>query len=394
MSHQLINHSPDLKRLRDEGYEIETKGGYLITHHIPFVNSKSEIKYGKLISTLHQNLNTVLKPDTHVIHFMGDEHPCNKGGQIITAIQHATINQPLFDGLIMNYSFSNKPAAGYDDYYHKITRYVEIISSPAKSINTEVTAKTFKVILDTAEDTVFKYTDTNSSRANILQINSKFKGQRIGIIGLGGTGSYVLDLVAKTQVSEILLFDKDDMLQHNAFRTPGAPSFEVLNLKPKKVDYLGTIYSQMHKFIKPHAVYITEENIHLLKGLSYVFLCIDKNESKIPILSALKQMKIPFFDVGLGINIADNCLVGMLRVTTGTSDKDDHLSKRISTHDNVANEYSTNIQIADLNLLNAGLAVFKWKKMSGFYHDAKEEHNTTFTINTGQIINEDFKFTV
>jgi hypothetical protein len=37
--------------------------------------------------------------------------------------------------------------------------------------------------------------------------------------GLGGTGSYILDLVSKTPVNEILLFDSDDFLQHNAFRS-------------------------------------------------------------------------------------------------------------------------------------------------------------------------------
>ncbi len=53
------------------------------------------------------------------------------------------------------------------------------------------------------------------------------------------------------------------------------------------------------------------------------------------------------------------------------------------------NEYATNIQIADLNVLNAVLAVIKWKKLSGFYQDLKQEYHTTYTINTGQLINED-----
>ena len=45
MSQRLIDHNQDLKRLIDEGYEIEVKGGYLITHHIPYVNKSKEIKY-------------------------------------------------------------------------------------------------------------------------------------------------------------------------------------------------------------------------------------------------------------------------------------------------------------------------------------------------------------
>lgn len=389
MPQQLINRSPDLKQLRDEGYEIETKNGYLIIHHVPYVNSKLEINYGKLISTLMLNNNTTIKPDNHVISFMGEE-PCNKDGTIITAIQNANPNQALFDGLIMNYFFSNKPPNGYDDYYQKVTRYVEIITSQAMSIDPAVTAKTFKVIMGSNEETPFNYIDTNAIRANIYRINSKFKGQRIGIIGLGGTGSYILDFVAKTPVDEILLFDGDVFLQHNAFRSPGAPTVEDLNEQFKKVDYFASIYSNMHKGIKPHSVYVTEENFDLLNNLSYVFICIDSNYARGIIITKLKELGISFIDVGLGVNIADDNLVGTVRVTVGTPLKNDHLPKRIGTEDIDDNEYSTNIQIADLNALNALMAVIKWKKLSGFYQDLKEEHHSTYTINTAQLINEDY----
>ena len=99
--------------------------------------------------------------------------------------------------------------------------------------------------------------------------------------------------------------------------------------------------------------------------------------------------QIPFFDVGLGVNTVDDCLVGTLRVTTGTKSKHDHLDNRISYGDDVNNEYATNIQIADLNSLNAVLAVIKWKKLSGFYQDLKKEHNTTYSINVSQLTNDD-----
>ena len=70
------------------------------------------------------------------------------------------------------------------------------------------------------EDSVFLYEDTASSHAlDIVAINAKLKPLRIVIVGLGGTGSYVLDFVAKTPVKEIHLFDGDTFLQHNAFRS-------------------------------------------------------------------------------------------------------------------------------------------------------------------------------
>lgn len=384
-----INRSPDLKQLVDEGFEIEVKGGHLIVHQIPYVNSNRQIKYGKLITTLALHNDITLKPDTHVMGFMG-EHPCNKDGSIITAIQHSSPNQQIVDGIVMNFTFSNKPPNGYDDYHHKVTRYVEIITAPAKSIDNTLTAQTFKVLECSPEESVFLYTDSNSSRANINHLNEKFKGQRIGIVGLGGTGSYVLDMVAKTPVDEILLFDGDEFLQHNAFRSPGAPSTETLNKRIKKVDYYASIYSQMRRGIKVFPEKITEANIDLLKSLSYVFICIDSNRARSVIISRLREWSIPFIDAGLGVNVADENLVGSLRVTVGTPGKHDHIPNRIGAAETDDNEYATNIQIADLNALNALMAVIKWKKMCGFYQDLKEEHNSIFVVNTGQLIHEDY----
>lgn len=389
MSNKLINRSTDLKRLRDEGYEIEVRGGHLIVHHIPYVNSNREVKIGKLISTLLMSNEVTLKPDNHVINFMG-EHPCNNDGSIITSIQHVVVNQQLFNDIILNHSFSNRPPNGYDNYYDKVTRYVELIIAPAKSIDPKVTATTFRVMECSEEESVFRYLDTNSSRANINFINEKFKGQRIGIIGLGGTGSYILDQVAKTPVDEILLFDNDEFLLHNAFRAPGAPTIEILNEQQMKVDYFASIYSNMRRGIVPYAEKITEQNIELLKGLSFVFICIDSNSARGMIISHLKKFQIPFIDVGLGVEIVEDSLAAILRVTLGTPSKHDHIFDRIGTVDTDDNEYSTNIQIADLNAMNALLAVLKWKKFNGFYKDLKEEHHTTYTVNTGQLLNDDY----
>lgn len=389
MQQQQISHSPDLKLLRDEGYEIEVKNGYLIVSHIPYVNGAREVKLGKLISTLSLNNDVTIRPDNHVINFMG-EYPCNNDGSIITAIQHSgQLNQPLFDGIVINFSFSNKPPNGYDNYYDKVVRYIEVISAPAKSIDKAATAKTFRVV-STENETVFNYIDTNSSRANIYKLNAKFNGQRIAIIGLGGTGSYILDFVSKTPVDEILLFDADEFLQHNAFRAPGAASIETLNKGLKKVRYFTELYSQLRKGIIPYAENVTERNIELLKGMSYVFICIDNNSAKGKIISKLQDYGITFFDVGLGVNVADDNLIGTLRVTTGTPAKHDHIPIRIGFGTTDDNEYATNIQIADLNALNALMAIIKWKKMSGFYQDLKQEHNSTYSINTSQLINEDF----
>lgn len=389
MSLLQINHSPDLKRLRDEGYEVEARDGYLIIHHVPYVNSQKFVKYGKLISTLTLQGDKTTKPDNHVMGFMG-EYPCNNDGSIITAIKHGNPNKQILDGVVMNFTFSNKPSEGYDDYFHKVTRYLEIIIAQAQAIDPEVTAKTFNVTVDSDEGSCFKYIDSNSSRANILQLNLKFKGQKIGIIGLGGTGSYILDQVAKTHVDEIHLFDGKDFFQHCAFRSPGAASIESLRMKHKKVDYYSGIYSNMRSGIISYPEYITEDNLSLLKELTFIFICVDNNIARAMIIDKLLEFGIPFIDVGMGVNLAEDNLVGQVRTTFANNLKCDHLQQRIGSAEIEENEYSTNIQIADLNALNALFAVIKWKKISGFYVDSKLEYNSTYVINTNQLLNEDY----
>ncbi len=390
MSQQLINHSPDLKRLQDEGYEIEVhRGGFLLIHHVPYVNKQKAIAYGTLVSELSlAHAERTSRPNTHVIAFIGD-HPCNKNGTEIGGIKHASNTERLAIDLTINHRFSNKPQQGYSDYYEKFIRYIEIISAPAKAIDPNVTATTFRRLVEAIGDTAFVYSDTNSSRANVSGLTEKFRGKKVAIIGLGGTGAYILDLVAKTPVSNIYIFDGDDFLQHNAFRFPGAASGDCLKKGQKKVEYLFAQYSQLHKGIVPHAVYVTAENIHLLKDVDFVFVCIDNNAARKTISEALLIKGLPFIDVGLGVNIVEDMLIGAVRVTTATLEKNDHLQNRLPVVENENNEYTTNVQIADLNALNAVLAVIKWKKLWGFYQDLEGEHHSSYSLNISDIINED-----
>lgn len=391
MRQELIDHSPDLKRLRDEGYGIEEKGGLLIVHQIPFVNSKKEVHYGKMVCELSLNGTTQAgKPGTHIMYFIG-EFPCDRNGNPITALKHDDRTYQIAEGVIINYSFSTKIGGGrdYNDYYEKVNNYATVISNPAKSIDEAVTEKSFKLYQSGTDNSVFEYTDTNASRANITAITEKIKGQKIAIIGTGGTGSYILDFIAKTPVAEIHLFDEDKFYVHNAFRAPGAATKVEIDEGMTKVEYLTRKFSAMHKGIIPHEYFITSETVHELSDKTFVFIAIDKGEVKSIIIKALIAARIPFIDVGMRVHVVNDSLIGIIRVTTGTSEKADHLERRISFADDDDDEYNSNIQIAELNSLNASLAVIKWKKIFGFYHDSEREYHTTYTINESQLLNDE-----
>ena len=391
MSRRPISLSPDLKQLQDEGYDVDIVAGYLVIRQVPYVNSRKEVVRGVLVSGLELAGDLAQPPTDHVAKFAG-EAPCKADGEQIQTIYHSATQEALAPGLETNHMFSSKPAEGYRDYHHKMTTYEDMISRHAREIDPEATARVFPVIPDEDEYSVFNYIDTASSRADIVVVTERLKIGPVAIVGLGGTGSYLLDLLAKTPVREIHLFDGDRFDQHNAFRSPGAPSIEELQEKRQKVEHFAALYAAMRTGIIPHDCYITEDTVDELRIMDFVFLALDKGEAKRLIVTKLEEFGVPFIDVGMGVYAADGALSASIRTTTSTPAQRAHVHDRklIPFSDgDVNNDYSQNIQIAELNSINAAMAVMKWKKLVGFYTDLVGEQHSVYTTNDNHLINED-----
>jgi hypothetical protein len=391
MSHALFSRNADLKRLRDEGYFVQIRGGLLVMRDVPYVDSQKEVQTGTLVTNLTMAGDETRRPDTHVVHFDG-EFPCNVDGRPIQAIAHQSGAFDLGHGVTAKHSFSSKPEGGYPDYYAKMSSYASILCGPAAVLKPGSTPRTFRAPED-EEASVFNYVETASDRVGIGALTDRLAGERVAIVGVGGTGSYILDLVAKTPVAEIRLIDGDEFLQHNAFRAPGAPSLDQLREAPKKVDYLAGIYSRMHRKIAAHPVAVTAANLHLLDSVTFAFLSMDAGEDKRLVVQKLEDMGAAFVDVGMGLELDDGSLGGILRVTASTPTMRAHVHNgRISfAGGGEANLYASNIQVADLNALNATLAVIKWKKVRGFYRDLDGEHHCTYTTDGNLLLNGDLR---
>jgi hypothetical protein len=117
MSQRPISRSADLKRLRDEGYDIEVRSGCLLVKEVPYVNSRKEVQRGILVIKLVLADDQTGRPDTHQAYFSG-EHPCNEDGTEIDKIKHGSGPNPLAEGVVVNHSFSAKPKPNdsYPDY--------------------------------------------------------------------------------------------------------------------------------------------------------------------------------------------------------------------------------------------------------------------------------------
>jgi hypothetical protein len=90
----------------------------------------------------------------------------------------------------------------------------------------------------------------------------------------------------------------------------------------------------------------------------------------------------------MGLLVKDSQVSGILRVTTSTPEQRGAHRRSPCGENDTENEYDKNIQVADLNALNAALAVVKWKKLFGFYADNEGEHFSTYTVD-GNLLTSD-----
>lgn len=396
MSQTLIARSPDLQRLRDAGYKIRiahgANGVYLLVDEVPYVTSSRQVSRGTLVSPLELNANVTVSPvSNHQTWFIG-EHPCEADGSLMVSIQAGSHRQDFGGGIVVEHAFSTKyrDNVKYTDNYAKFVRYITIISAPAQELEPGASAIVHPVIVDEESQSVFNYVDTATSRAGIGAISEKLAGYRIAIAGIGGTGSYLLDLVAKTPVAEIHLYDGDKFLQHNAFRAPGAVGIDELTA-PFKVDHFAAKYGKFRKGIRPHPLFIDQSNASELAAYDFVFICVDRGSVRKLISEALISSGRPFIDVGLGATESPgHTLSAQCRVTLVTPEKHDHLAERATMRDARGDElYASNIQVAELNSLNAALAVIRWKQYLTFYLAHTPEQHLVYTVSRNAIAQAD-----
>ncbi len=389
MSSSPIDPNTAFTRLSQEGYKVEIRDQHLLVHSIPFVTAQRVVRYGTLACLYLKQGEQVVPPngpgDNHQV-WWTEEYPCYPDGTVLDLGSQPNVRE-LLPGLTVRNRFSSKPnqhMSGYPDHYEKVTYYVRMIQNPAKSIDPEVDARTGEVVATQESESVFRYPDTASARAEIMAISAKLAVERVAIVGLGGTGSYVLDQIAKTPVGKVHLFDGDILGSHNAFRSPGAASLEEINAKEPKTDYFARKYDPMRRDIVSHAYFLDQNNVSELAGFDFAFLCVDKGEIRAMLVKFLIENGIPFIDTGMNLKLVaeTNSLIGTCRTTLVTPAKSDHVADYIpmDSHDDDV-LYRQNIQVADMNAINAMLAVIKWKQHLGFYGDDFRPHNLSFGVN-------------
>ncbi|MGH2958722.1 MAG: ThiF family adenylyltransferase [Solirubrobacterales bacterium] len=388
MSSAAISPSADILRLVEAGYEVSIRKALLILSNVPYRTADGALARGVLMSDLQTANGTTVHPvENHQVWF-GGSMPFDANGNSLEPVL-GPAHQPYdpLPDIHVDFHLSHKvDGRSYRDYFEKLSRYAEVLERGAKSIDPDATAKTFAVDGVVQDYGVFNYPDTAAARAGIVDFNERLAMERVAIVGLGGTGSYILDFIAKTPIVEIHTFDGDALEDHNAYRAPGAASGDDLAGGQFKVTYYHEIYSRMRSGLVPHEFFITAENVDELRQMNYVFLAMDGGPDEQAVAEKLIEWGIPFTSVGMGVTRREGGLTAMLRTTSSTpADPADPARLGVTAKD-PENDYAKGIQIAELNAWNAIQAVVAWKKFCGFYVNESNERRSSVLVHRNKII--------
>ena len=367
----LASHNPFVQDLEEQGYLLDFVGGYLLIYGLPYLNERGELAYGDWASPVEQLVDRVVDaPKDHQALFRGGR-PHDQSGRPLR-LGGGPSKVKIADNFETDNSFSYKllDAVGekrsYSSFEEKVQTYLDTITGPALAAFPGATPLRGIEVKAREQGTPLRFPDTLSSRYHMNDVSRLLAGKKVAIIGLGGTGAYILDFIARTHLAQIALFDDDKVHVHTIFRIPGFIPRAIGSLK---VDALFQQYSNWHANITPIPERVTEANIESLKGFDFVFLAIDHGPSRILIANWLSTNGIPFVDCGMGLNRAPVGLNGAVRITGVDRVAYEATARTVFLPgaDPEGGEYRKQGQIAELNALNATLAVIRFKQHFGIY---------------------------
>lgn len=367
---KLVSLNDDLRRLVERGHAVAFDSGYLVIRDIPYLDQAGQLQIGAFVTKMVFVDQFRVQQEDHQVFFAGGI-PHQLDGTAIANLGGAATTLALSErckDVVVQRSFSNKPKAEgcFSDFFAKIESYTSIISGPAMQ-RYSTSPYTYRADTGEGAGSIFKFTDSLSSRAEIVDLTELFANEVIAIIGLGGTGSFLLDFLVKTPVPEIRGYDLDPYHVHNAFRSPGRLREDELG--QSKADVYAKRYENFRHGLHIHARRIDASSAEELAGVTFAFVCVDKGSSRAGIFDILIAQKIPFIDVGMGLKRKGTGLNGQARVTYFPPEKAQQLRdmQLAETHDGPDDMYRTNIQIGEFNAINAALAVMLYKQIRGFY---------------------------
>jgi len=147
----------------------------------------------------------------------------------------------------------------------------------------------------------------NNSRQSFLGKRSDpiLKDVRVGIIGLGGSGSHVIQQLAHIGVEHFFLCDPQSIEDTNLNRLVGATQEDVDEKRKKAVIAERTI-----KNINPRASCVRlerkwQEEAKQLRQCDVIFGCVDSFSARNELERYARRYLMPYFDMGMDVHGGD-----------------------------------------------------------------------------------------
>ena len=217
----------------------------------------------------------------------------------------------------------------------------------------------------------------------------------MAVVGVGGSGSYLVDILAKTDIKELHLYDSDVMETHNAFRVAGAARVGELGCGKYKVNWHEERYEVVRKNgLHSHHFEINNTNYEKLKSCTTVFIAVDDLQTRREIQRACNRMGVEHFSVGIGMEIEgehNDQIGGNVKVEVNYQvperGGDEKPKNPVGEDDDAENVYRDNIQTAEQNMLGAALAIIEWKARRGIYRNERNAgiDSVIYSSTTGKI---------
>ena len=128
----------------------------------------------------------------------------------------------------------------------------------------------------------------------------RFKGAHVGVIGVGGVGSWVVEALARSAIGHITMIDLDNVAESNINRQIQANSD---TLGKAKVTALSERIALINPYCQVTEVedFVTPDNLEEMLGadrFDYVIDAIDNVKAKTALIAYCRQHAVPLITIG------------------------------------------------------------------------------------------------
>ena len=185
---------------------MEIRGSYLIIKNVPYLETPDgKLGAAEIVSSIELADNLTTAPSDHTVWWTGNPPFSADGASMESYLSCGKWEQghDIGEGITVFMQWSRKPVSqgqmrGYVDYDEKMTTYIAEVAGQAdhKYPGVVEAARTGEAPTITIGSR-FKYVDTNTYRYGLKGIEQRIEDEVVAIVGVGGTGSYLMDILAK-----------------------------------------------------------------------------------------------------------------------------------------------------------------------------------------------------